>query len=71
MSECSAISKTLKISERYKLLARCHHPPFLKFDFRANLLKKVSPDAPKSFARGVGELKSNKNQFLASLNILY
>ena len=63
--------KTTKNSERYKLSAQNHHPPLQKFDFKANFLKKVSPDAPKSFARGVGVLKSNKNQFLESSNTLY
>ena len=42
-----------------------------KFDFRDNFLEKFSPDAPKSFARGVGVLKSNKNKLLESSNILY
>ena len=55
--------KTAKNSERYKLSAQNHHPPLQKFYFGANFLKKVSPDAPKYFARGVGVLKSNKISF--------
>ena len=35
-----------------------------------NFLKKVSPDAPKSFAREVGAWKCDKSQFLESSNIL-
>ena len=46
----------------------CHLPPLQKFDFRVNSLKKVSPDAPKSFARGVGVWKCDKSQFLESSN---
>ena len=63
--------KTTKNSEWYKLSAQNHHPPLKDFYFGANCLKKVSPDAPKSFARGFGVLKSNKNQFLESSNTLY
>ena len=48
-----------------------HHPPLQKFDFSENFLKKVSPDAPKSFARGVGVWKCDKSQLLESSNILY
>ena len=60
-----------KNSVRYKLSAHFHHPPLQKSDFRVNFLKKVSPDAPKSFARGVGVWKCDKSQFLESSNTLY
>ena len=63
--------KRQKSSVRYKLSAQNHHPPLKKFDFKANFLKKVSPDAPKSFARGVGVWKCDKSQLLESSNILY
>ena len=63
--------KTTKNSERYRLSMQNHHPPLQKFDFGANFLKKVSPDAPKSFARGVGVWKCDKSQFLESSNTLY
>ena len=56
-------TKTTKYSERYKLSVQNHPPPLQKFDFGANFLKKVSPDAPKSFARGVGVRKWDKSQF--------
>ena len=55
--------KTTKYSERYKLSVQNHPPPLQKFDFGANFLKKVSPDAPKSFARGVGVRKWDRSQF--------
>ena len=63
--------KTTKNSERYKLSVQNHHPPLQKLDFSENFLKKVSPDAPKSFARGVGVWKCDKSQLLESSNILY
>ena len=63
--------KTTKNSERYKLSGQNHHPPLQKFDFSENFLKKVSPDAPKSFARGVCVWKCDKSQLLESSNLLY
>ena len=62
--------KTTKNSKQYKLSAQNHHPPLQKFDLSENFLKKVSPDACKSFARGLvyGNVTS---QLLESSNILY
>ena len=49
----AAISKRYKLFARYKPSAHFHHPPLKKSDFKNNFLKKVSPDAPKSFAWGL------------------
>ena len=66
--------KKRKNEKRQKIPSDINFPqrtttlPLKNLTLRPISSKKVSPDAPKSFARGVGVLKSNKNQFLESSN---